>query len=394
MSITALQVQNFGPVKDADIQFGDLTILLGMQGSGKSLFLEMLKLMVDRNHILKKLKQYNYIVNKYDSQNILEIYFGEGMGKIIRGETSVNLDGNQYDGKRLLQRIRTPNSKYNESTEMVFYIPAQRIISMDDGRSRNFMEFNTATPYVLRNFSETLRIFVQGALGNPDTLFPLKNRLKSDLRRSINDNIFHDAKVIIDQSSGQRKMKLEIGALRIPFMAWSAGQKEYLPLLLSFYCLSKIPNKVVKTDEFKIVIIEEPEMGLHPRGIVSVLLEILDLMAMGYQVVVSTHSSVFLEFVWAYNAIATKKDFKTFKSAMQDLLNVNEQSTVSDLLEKVYQKSLRTYLFTLAEGKNCFITKDISTLDPGSDDALISEWGGLAWFSGKAADVVCKYAEA
>lgn len=44
------------------------------------------------------------------------------------------------------------------------------------------MEFDITTPYVLRVFSETLRVFIQGGLGNPDTIFPMRNRLKVNVR--------------------------------------------------------------------------------------------------------------------------------------------------------------------------------------------------------------------
>ena len=43
-----MKLTNFGPIKNLNIQLGDLTILLGPQASGKTLFLQMLKLLVDQ----------------------------------------------------------------------------------------------------------------------------------------------------------------------------------------------------------------------------------------------------------------------------------------------------------------------------------------------------------
>ena len=43
-----LVIQNFGPIKGAQIKFGDLTILIGTQASGKSLSLELLYFEQDR----------------------------------------------------------------------------------------------------------------------------------------------------------------------------------------------------------------------------------------------------------------------------------------------------------------------------------------------------------
>ena len=39
-----LCVRNFGPIRNVDVNFGDLTVLIGPQASGKSLFLELFKL--------------------------------------------------------------------------------------------------------------------------------------------------------------------------------------------------------------------------------------------------------------------------------------------------------------------------------------------------------------
>lgn len=42
-----LRVDNFAQIRHADIEFGDLTVLVGPQATGKSLLLELLKLGVD-----------------------------------------------------------------------------------------------------------------------------------------------------------------------------------------------------------------------------------------------------------------------------------------------------------------------------------------------------------
>ena len=48
----SFKITNFGPINKVDVQLGDLTILLGPQASGKTLFLQMLKLLVDKDHIV------------------------------------------------------------------------------------------------------------------------------------------------------------------------------------------------------------------------------------------------------------------------------------------------------------------------------------------------------
>lgn len=59
-----LTIRNFGPIREAEMDFGDLTFLIGPQASGKSLSLELLKLIIDQQHIISTLRNYNYILNK------------------------------------------------------------------------------------------------------------------------------------------------------------------------------------------------------------------------------------------------------------------------------------------------------------------------------------------
>ncbi|WP_206955020.1 hypothetical protein [Trinickia acidisoli] len=46
-----LTVKRFGPIAHADVAFGDLTVIVGPQATGKSLFLWTLKLLIDRDQI-------------------------------------------------------------------------------------------------------------------------------------------------------------------------------------------------------------------------------------------------------------------------------------------------------------------------------------------------------
>ena len=69
-----LIIKNFGPITDLNIELGDLTILLGPQASGKTLFLQILKLLIDKDHILETLTRYNYVTDKQPDK-ILNYYY-------------------------------------------------------------------------------------------------------------------------------------------------------------------------------------------------------------------------------------------------------------------------------------------------------------------------------
>ena len=373
-----LKVESFGPIEKADVNFGDLTLLIGPQASGKSIFLQLLKLILDKDYIVSTLQQYNYIVSK-SPKNILEIYFGEGMSNVWKNDSIVKLDGKSYTRGFLVGGSKS-------TTEKLFYIPAQRILSISDGRPKNFMEFDLTTPYVLRQFSELLRLYMQNGMGKNTAIFPLDHMLKSPQRKSFDKSIFHGGKIIMDEQNGQKKLRMEIAGMSIPFMTWSAGQKEFMPFLLSIYCLIGPPTIVVKKETYKYVVIEEPEMGLHPQAIISVIVQILELLTRGYKVIISTHSPVFLEFAWAFNLLKQSGH----KNTLHQLFDLNIDNKTKKIYEDILgNKTINTYYFS--RNNKGVEVKNISSLDANSSDEDISEWGGISAFASKTGDIVSKY---
>lgn len=376
---------DFGPMAHCDVAFGDLTILVGEQASGKSLFLEMLKLAVDRDSVIETLDRYNYILG-HNTNKILDLYLGDGMAGLWKEDTEVALDD-----EPLTPRALPKKANLDKSDERMFYVPTQRILSIDDGRARNFMEFNNSTPYVLRSFSETLRTFMQFGLGTGNNVvFPIKERLKDNQRNVFDKSIFHGAKAVMEERMGQRRMVLQVDGTTIPFMAWSAGQKEFMPLLLAFYALTGPPSKIVKKEKYKYVVIEEPEMGLHPKAILSVIMQILELISNGYKVIISTHSTVFLEFSWAFNMIKGNK--ARHIKALREIFSVPANSSMNKILKAVCDKKVNTFYFGRDAQTGKVTALDISSLNAFDDNPLIADWGGLSEFSSKVSDVVSKYA--
>lgn len=377
--IENIKIKNFGPIQSADITFGDLTFLVGPQASGKSLFLELLKLIIDRQQILYTLDSYNYILKK-NPDTLLNVYFGEGMSGIWKKNTSISKDGEDIPKNYFLQEV---GSKWNEQ---MFYIPAQRILSIVDGRPKGFGEFDFTTPYVLRYFSETLRRFMQGGLGESNVIFPIKTRLKGAMKQQFNKTVFHGGKVVMDEYLGQKKMKMQIDGMEIPFMTWSAGQKEFMPLLLGIYCLSGPPTSIVKKENYRYVVIEEPEMGLHPQAIKSVLLQIIELIHSGYRVIISTHSSLPIEFTWAFNCLKESEKEKR-EEALCSLFDIDKTSNVRNIFNQIFNKNIHTYYFNSANHE----VTDITSLDVFSTNDIISEWGGLSEFASRVSDVVSRF---
>ena len=388
-----LYIENFGPIGKLDIELGDFTILVGPQASGKTIALETLKLVIDNGSIIDKLNKNNYITSRVN--NVLNLYYGKGSAAMWRDNTHIKVDDVDFTTNHLSPIVGRENSQ-----ESIFYIPAQRVTSVAEGAGKSFGSFGFGTPYVNRQFGDTVQRFIQNGIGQQTVLFPMKTRLKSQMRRRFNSSIYHGAKVVLDEEELTKQMVLNVGGSKLPVTVWSAGQREFTPLLLGFYCLTGAPQNVLRNDLYKTVIIEEPEMGLHPMAIIDVLMQILELMQgekgvngprRGYQVIVSTHSSLFLDFVWAFDIIKKCPDSAIKYAALYELLGVGDDSSMMRMLEGDFDKKIKTYYLGKEKGEEGSTATDISELDVWSDDSVMSEWGGMTSFASKATDILAKY---
>ena len=91
-------------------------------------------------------------------------------------------------------------------------------------------------PYAVRAFSENLRLLMEREFNGSGPLFPQPNRLKADYRKLLQTSVFADFKLSVDKVQSQKRLVLGVGEESLPFMVWSAGQREFVPLLLGLYC--------------------------------------------------------------------------------------------------------------------------------------------------------------
>jgi len=371
MKLKHLRIAKFGPVREADMTFGDLTVLVGPQATGKSIVLELVKLLVDAGPVAREMRRFNIDWRK-NMGSFLDQYFGEGMSELLSKKTRITADNHRIEFSALLRGKKMVNE--------LFFIPAQRVLSLRDGLTRPFTDYRAGDPFVVREFSQILHDLVQMEFNRTPELFPKRNRLTKNFRDLIDRDIFRgfglktsaDIQKRIVLSSPSSKSEL-------PFLVWSAGQREFVPLLLGLYWLMP-PGKVARRSKLKWVVIEELEMGLHPNAISVAILLVLELMQRGYRVCLSTHSPHVLDVVWALQVM---KENGGVVQDVLDLFSLPSNPPTKRLAERVLRKDLRVYYFQ----RNGQVL-EISPLDPGADAEEESGWGGLSEFSGRVGDIV------
>jgi hypothetical protein len=345
---------------------------------------QLFKAVKDAGAIRSDLKNYGFdwLHGRNVVRDYCNLYFGGGLQGLVESRSSLYSNGKV----RLFDSIAKPGGK-TRSTETVFLIPAQRVLVLQDGWPKPFMAYSAGDPYCMRRFSDSLRLLMEQGLGSGDAIFPQPKRLKAELRTLVDTAIYIGGRLELETEGMRKRIVLSPreGAPPLPYSAWSAGQREFTPLLLGLYWLMP-PAKVSRRGDLDMVVIEEPEMGLHPQAIVSFGLLVLELLDRGYRVILSTHSPVILDLVWAIQQL---KDVDT-DDALQALKNIfglpRLSPQIQNILRGSLRKSYRTYFFDRT--KDGVVTRDISSLDPGADDPATAGWGGLSGFSGSIAEIV------
>ena len=162
------------------------------------------------------------------------MYFGEGMRALWKESSSRILwEGKAVEMHTLLAR------QQRLKTESLFYIPAQRVLTLRDGWPRPFTDYSAGDPFVVRQFSERLRLLMEKEFATAGQVFPQRQRLRKVYRDLLNETVFGDFTLRIDKHLSQKRLMLggHEGNGGLPFMVWSAGQREFMPLLLAFYWL-------------------------------------------------------------------------------------------------------------------------------------------------------------
>ncbi len=371
MARTKLQIESLGPVQSASLAFADLTILIGPQASGKSITLQLLKLLVDTGAVQARLRRYGLDWGG-DLDVLLDAYFGEGMHGIwTGGKTRVSWLGKPVDFRGIAKRKR------KDETESLFLVPAQRVLAMRNGWPLPFESYSPGDPFTVRDFSEQLRKLLETEFTG-ELLFPQDRRLKGEFRDLLTRDVFGGFELRVDRVRSQRRLVLGAkgGKDALPQMVWSAGQREFVPLLLGMYWLMP-PTKVARRGDLEWVVIEEPEMGLHPKAISGVLLMVLELLRRGYRVCLSTHSTQILEFAWALRNL---QDAKATAESVLDMFDVKATPATRSLGVTALATGIAVHYFDRTSGR----THDISRLDPSASDTAEAAWGGLTDFAERA----------
>ena len=171
MKPNRMTIQNVGQITKAEIGFGDLTVFVGLQATGKSIALEFLKLLVDSGPVRTRLREYGVEWDR-DLARFFDIFLGEGMNRVWHeGTSTLAADGAKVDIAAL---IKKPGQLKKDPS--MFFLPAQCVLTLREGWPRPFSDYGPGDPFVVRDFSDNLRLLMEKEFGRSDVLFPKSRR--------------------------------------------------------------------------------------------------------------------------------------------------------------------------------------------------------------------------
>ncbi|WP_323926859.1 AAA family ATPase [Aeromonas caviae] len=286
--IHELHIQGFKSLSNADIKLSPMTILSGINGSGKSSVIQSIRMLIDskkQSSIIKALGGYDEIHSKY-SQPGQDINLNVTIKEHIYS-LEINKDGISYN--------KSPDVTYE-------YINAERfgpqvnlpINTTDD------ITIGSRGEYSADYYISFQSCIVHDSLKHDATVsLTLEGQLKAWMQE-ISPNM--NLKFNIDKKHDTSN--IEINSHRATNTGF--GISYALPIILSSLVLTSktardLESKILATwyerlsSNSKLILIENPEAHLHPQGQTMMGVFLTRAAACGLQVVVETHSDHFID---------------------------------------------------------------------------------------------------
>lgn len=347
MEISRLKISNFRSIKEADIQFGAVTVLIGTNNAGKSAILEAIRIALTRRWGQRGTGFTEYDVHLCDGRPdpkvgdpvVIEVEFQEAVAnewpEDLHGELEDIIQLDPVTGRAsIIMRVSCSWEAAEES-----FVPRWEFLNVErkplagrGARAVNLQEFFQFLPVfylealrdVTDEFSSRSQFWgkLLRTVQIPEPLeqkskriFDLLNRRLLDadpLLANLANGLSHISRVAATDVPGQADLRL------LPLNTWdilskaeviyqTEGGKPWLPLArhgqgvqsLSVMFLFKAFVELILSDLYRpestaVLALEEPETHLHPQAARSLWRHITELPG---QKIVTTHSPYFLQHV-------------------------------------------------------------------------------------------------
>ena len=331
LPINTISIEGWRSIKNVEVTLGKINILLGANGSGKSSFLSAFELLrAIGNNNLQQYIEKNGGANQnfhYGTKKTADIKIAIKFGQksyqcnIIPGNNDNVIIGDTALGRKYSEKLRyetgeEPASDYLEDSEQYYSLdPLKQEIanSLASLIIYHFQDTGNTSP--LKRVSD----IYQTRYLHPDGdnlaayLYEIKNNCPKNYDSIITaiQFAFPDFKDFIFQKTGENVRLL-----------WNDKYAEHYDFPLSalsdgtlrFIALSTL---LLQPNPPKFIIIDEPELGLHPEAI-GILAELIKLASANSQLLISTQSVQLVNCFTPEDLLITEKEHGETKITRPD----------------------------------------------------------------------------
>ncbi len=303
--LTSIRIQNFRSIRDASVKLGQVNLFIGPNNSGKSNFLKGIELLA-RRVVGYNEKSYPRSKSKEEQETLL--FFKENILRnllnrpineqyISLNAMSIGEQKQKLDITILIKENQNINSRllFGDKTET----EAELEGTITDGQVNDFTSFQNQLSHVIiyRINSDSFQLGLPSStetyLSNNASnivsyLFYLSQNYKPSFRRLEADlaqcvgNLVSVSTPADPEEQGKLKLKFfdqnDVGY-------WAEEVSEGVLYFLALLCIVHQP------DPPKLLLLEEPEKGIHPRRIREVMNFIFELARQrNIQIILTSHS--------------------------------------------------------------------------------------------------------
>jgi len=310
VKINHIVIKNFKSLKDVEINLGQLTLLAGINSSGKSSIIQVLLLIKENMNTLKNLNSQNYSVLHDIGINTL-LNKGE-FAELGNKKQWLSYDSSDDNISFTLN---------NDNTSLKMLIETKEQFDLKESKGNNelltvfdddcFCYLKTDRALPSNDFPYSEEKVTQGAIGvkGEYTAHYLSTHLRQALKikalkhpKSLTEHLMENVSMWLQEISKGVSVsttpypELQRVALSYQYEYGGNTTANFSPLNVGFGLTYVLPVivAILKAKTGDLVIIENPESHLHPKG-QSKIAQLFAIAAHnGVQIIVETHSDHFL----------------------------------------------------------------------------------------------------
>ena len=281
--IKNIEIENFMQLKNQKLAFSNINIFAGVNDTGKTSLLKLLYASVKAREEAKKKSS----INNFD----------EHFSKKLRDVFDIDKLGNLVTKKEKALKVEL---FFNDNSTHLFSFSSQSEKEFQNSSSLDNHNFNIQSTFLppkeVLTIQKIIRTMVEtyDLKGYDDTYYDLVKSLDKPIARGALSKGFKEADKELEETLDGQLRQQDNGSFRFE------KDKQSFSISLTAEGVKKIGiiNQLLKNktiDKNTILIIDEPEVALHPSIIEKVAKILFDLSQVGVQIFIATHSYFILK---------------------------------------------------------------------------------------------------